>query len=346
MPKTIKVGVITQAEGGHLGDYFESLAKTEEVESVALADASGKVEELARKALGKRLTHVAKDARAMLKAAEPQLVIVTMESALAPPAIDAALEAGAHVVAEKPSCVRAADMEKLVQKAHAKHRHLMLAMPNRLHGPVVEARRLVRDGALGKIYGVEVHLIADQTRLKSAEYRKEWFCSKARAGGGALAWLGILWLDTAIYIVGDKVKEVTGFAGRVGGQPVDIEDAAVLSLRFANGAFGVMTAGYYLPKGYQSHIHVWGEHGWLRLEAVEERPLEWYSTRNGADATIQRFEYAKGGRGFLNFIRAAVRVAAGATDTPPITTDETLHTVKTVFAFYDAARTGRTQGLE
>jgi predicted dehydrogenase len=345
MAKTIKVGVITQAEGGHLADYFAALAKTEEVESVALADASGKVEAIARKALGEKLTHVGKDAAGMLRDAKPQLAIVTMESALAPPAIDVALEAGCHVIAEKPSCIRAADMEKLAQKAQTKHRHLMLAMPTRLHTPVVEARRLVRDGKLGKIYGVEVHLIADQTRLADAGYRKEWFCSKARAGGGALAWLGILWLDTAMHIVGQKVKEVTGFAGRVGGQPVDIEDAAVLSLRFAEGAFGVMTTGYYLGKGYQSSIRVWGEHGWLKLAAVEEEPMEWYSTKDGAEAKVQRFEYPRGGRGFLNFIRSAVRASAG-TEMPPISTDETLHLVKTVFSFYDAARTGRTQGLD
>jgi predicted dehydrogenase len=345
MAKSIKVGVITQAEGAHLADYFGALAKTEEVESVALADPSGKIEALAQKTLGKKLAQAGKDAAAMLRGFQPQMAIVSMESALAPPMIDAALEAGCHVVAEKPSCVRAADMEKLAQKAQTKHRHLMLAMPNRLHSPVVEARRLVRDGKLGKIYGVEVHLIADQTRLTDAAYRKEWFCSKSRAGGGALAWLGILWLDTAIHIIGDRVKEVAGFAGRVGGQPIDIEDAAVLSLRFAGGAFGSMTTGYYLGKGYQSHIRVWGEHGWLRLAAVEEEPMEWLSTKDGGEAKVQRFEYPKGGRGFNNFIAAAVRASAGG-QMPPISTEETVHTVKTVFSFYEAARTGRTQSID
>jgi predicted dehydrogenase len=208
---------------------------------------------------------------------------------------------------------------------------------------VVEARRLVSEGKLGKIYGVEVHLIADQTRLSDAGYRKEWFCSKARAGGGALAWLGILWLDTAIHIVGQKVKEVAGFAGLVGGQPIDIEDAAVLSLRFAGGCFGVMTTGYYLDKGYQSHIRVWGEHGWLRLAAVEEEPMEWYSTKE-PEAKVRRFEYPRGGRGFLNFIRSAVHASATG-EMPPISTEDSLHTVKTVFAFYEAARSGRTQGV-
>lgn len=344
MPKTIKVGVITQAEGAHLPDYFQSLAKAEEVEAVALADASGQIEPIAKKALGAKFTQTYPDAAGLLRQAQPQMVIVSMESVLAPPAIEAALQAGCHVVAEKPSCIRAADMERLVQLAQRKHRHLMMAMPNRLHAPVREARRLVQEGKLGKIYGVEVRLIADQTRLTDAAYRKEWFCHKGRAGGGALAWLGILWLDSAGHIVGQRVQEVAGFAGVVGGQPVDIEDAAVLSLRFANGAFGVMTTGYYLDKGYQSHIQVWGQNGWLRLAAVEEAPLEWYSNKDTKDAKVQQYEYPKGGRGFPTFIRSAVRASADL-EPPPITTEETLHLVKTVFAFYQAAQTGRAQTI-
>jgi predicted dehydrogenase len=344
MAKTIKAAVITQAGGTHLPDIFDALAKTEEVEAVALADASGTIEPIAKKGLGGKLKEVHKEAPTMLKQFRPELALVIMESAQAPPMIDAALEAGCHIVAEKPSCTRAADMERLVGKAQRKHRHLMLAMPNRLHAPVREARRLVQEGKLGKVYGIEVHLVADQTRLSDVAYRKEWLCSKARAGGGALAWLGILWLDTALYIIGQKAQQVTGFAGRVGGQPVDIEDAAALALRCENGTFGVMTAAYYLDKGYQSHIQVWGANGWLRLAAVEETPLEWYSNKDSKEPKVQRFEYAKGGRGFLAFIRAAARASAGL-EAPPISSEETLNVIKTVFGLYEAAQTGRTQSV-
>src|SRR5438876_483608 len=83
----------------------------------------------------------------------------------APPVIDAALDAGCHVFAEKPSCTHAEDFEKLVRKAERTHRHLMLAVANRSHAPVREARRLIQAGKLGKVYGVEAHLVTDQTRL-------------------------------------------------------------------------------------------------------------------------------------------------------------------------------------
>ncbi len=344
MPKTIKAAVITQQDGAHLADYFGSLAKIEECESVALVDPSGKSEAAARKALGARFHKAYKDRAGMLKEFAPHMAVVSLEAADAPPAIDAALEAGCHVFAEKPSCTRAVDFEKLVRKAEKKHRHLMMAFANRSHAPVREARRLVKEGKLGKIYGAEVHLVTDQTRLKSAEYRKSWFCIKARAGGGQLTWVGIHWLDLLLHVGGLKIKDVAGFAGVVGGQPLDIEDSAALSMRFDNGGHGTMLCGYYLDKGYHSHVKIWGESGWLRLAAVEEEPLEWYSTKDAKAPKVERFAYPRGGRGYLPFMRECVRASAGLGD-PPVTGAEALHVLKGIFAFYEAAKTGRSQAV-
>ncbi|HEY7153925.1 MAG TPA: Gfo/Idh/MocA family oxidoreductase [Gemmataceae bacterium] len=345
MAKTIKVGVITNAEGAHLDAYLPALAHTEEAEAVVLADPSGRIVAQARKALGAKLKADYKDAAEMLKKEQPRMVLVSLEAKLAPPAIDAALEAGCHVFCEKPACVRAEDFAPLVHKAQQKHCHLMLALANRIHAPVREARRIVRDGLLGKIYGAEIHLVADQTRLKREAYRKEWYCIKARSGGGNLIWLGIHWLDLALFITGLKVKQTAGFAGVVGGQPLDIEDSAAVALRFDNGVFGTMTAGYYLDKGYQSHLQIWGEHGWLRLAGFEEQPLEWYSNKDEKEAKVRRFEYAKGQRGYTPFVRAAVRASAGLEE-PPITGEEGLHVLRTIFAFYQAAQMGRTQSVQ
>jgi predicted dehydrogenase len=342
MAKAIKVGIITQPDGAHLPDYFGSLAKIDEAESVALSDPSGKTEAAARTALGDKLKAVFKSPADLLKRFEPQLTVVSLEAVLAPPAIRAALDAGCHVFAEKPSCTRAEDFEKLTQLAERKHRHLMMAFANRSHAPIREARRLIRDGKLGKLYGVELHLVTDQTRLKSEEYRKGWLCQKARAGGGQLIWVGIHWLDLVLHVTGLRIKQVAGFAGNVGGQPIDIEDSAAVTFRFDNGSFGTMTSGYYLDKGYHSHVKVWGEHGWLRLAAVEELPMEWYSSKDVKDAKVQQFAYAKGQRGYEAFLRSSVRAAAGLGE-PPITGEEALHVLRSIFAFYEASKTGRTQ---
>lgn len=344
MARTIKVGVITHAQGAHLDAYFTGLAQTEEASEVAVADPSGQTLERAKKALGDKLKSTHKDVGEMLRQVQPQMALVSMEAALAPPAIDAALEAGCHVASEKPACVRAEDFEPLVKKAQMKHRHLMLALANRLTPPVQEARRLIKDGKFGKVYGMEVHIIADQTRLKNPKYHTSWNASKARAGGGHLIWLGIHWLDLALHLTGLKVTQAAGFAGVVGGQPIDVEDSAAVALRFDNGTFGTLTSGYYLDKGYHQHIQIWGEHGWLRLGDLDTEPLEWYSTRDTKTAKVERFEYAKGQRGYTPFVRAAVRASAGL-ETPPISGDECLHVLQAIFAFYKAVQTGRTQTL-
>jgi predicted dehydrogenase len=345
MAKTIRVGLVFQPDSAHRDNYLQALANIEEVASVAVADPTGKTFDRTRELLSAKLdagtfTNVGE----MFAKAQPQLALVTLPALEAPKAIDAALDAGCHVLAEKPSCVRAEDFEPLVKKAEQKHRELMLALANRVHAPVQHARKLVKDGALGKLYGVELYLIADQTRLKSPAYHKQWFASKAKAGGGHLIWLGIHWLDLANYISGQKVQQVAGFTTNVGGQPLDVEDSAVLALRYDGGMNGSFQSGYYLDKGYHSHIILWGASGWLRLEAFEEKPLEWYSTRGTDKPQVQRFEYPKGERGYTPFVQACVRAAAGG-EPAPVTGAEGLHVLRTIFAAYRAAESGKTQAV-
>jgi UDP-N-acetyl-2-amino-2-deoxyglucuronate dehydrogenase len=341
MPKAIPVAVVTNEHGTHLADFLPALAAIEEVDSVALVDPSGASEQQARKALGKKLREVHKNAADMYKKFRPALALVSLEPRLSPPAIDAALDANCHVLSEKPGCLRAEDFAPLVKKAQARHRHLMLVMANRTHAPVQEARRIIRKGLLGRIYGVEIHIVADQTRLTQKAYRESWQCIRARGGGGHLAWFGILWLDLAMYITDLRVEAVAGFTGVVGGQPIDVEDAAVLSLKFNRRCFGTMTSAYYLDRGVQSHIQIWGEHGWMKLATVEEQPLQWYTTRDVKEPRVQEFAYARGGRGYTPFLRAAVRASAGLEKEPPMNADECLALLQTVYGFYRAAQTDR-----
>ena len=344
MPAPIHTAILTHAAGPHLDAYLTALAQCPEVETVSLADASGATFAAAKKALGAKLRQTSQDAAALLREVRPDLALVTMEGVLSPPAIDLALENGCHVFAEKPACVRASDFEKLVQKAEAKHLHLMLALANRITPANQEARRLVRDGRLGKLYGIELHLIADQTRLKNPNYGKNWFASKARAGGGHLIWLGIHWLDLAMYVTGASATDVAGFSGIVGGQPLEVEDSNALALRFDNGMFGTMTSGYYLERGYHQHLKVWGEKGWLWLCEQNEAPLQWQSSTDPKVTGIQSFKQPNEPRGYTPYVRAAVRAAAGL-EAPPITPREGLRVLDTVFACYEAARTGQTKAV-
>ena len=128
MPKKIKVGLLTHANGAHVGAYLGALAGSDMCSEVVLADPDGRWEKDARRLLGDKLTNVYRNHEKLLVRELPEMSLVTMEAKHAPPVIDIALESGCHVFAEKPSCVRVEDFEPLVRKADSKHRHLMLAV--------------------------------------------------------------------------------------------------------------------------------------------------------------------------------------------------------------------------
>jgi predicted dehydrogenase len=337
----ITVAVLTDAGGAHVDSYFAGLAATEEVESVVVADPSGGCEAAAKKTLGAKLKAFGREHAKALAGHHPALALVTLEAVNAPPVIKTALDANCHVLAEKPSCVRAADFEPLVRLAEMKHRHLSLALANRLRGTVQAARKLIQSGQLGQIYGCELHIIADQTRLKNPAYHKSWFADRARSGGGHLMWLGIHWIDLIMHMTGSKIVEAAGFTGIVGGQPLKAEDSAAMALRFDNGSFGTLTSGYYLDHGYHSHIKVWGSNGWLQLEPHGGDPLKWYINTE-TPHEVRNYAGPAEQASYTPIVRTCARASLDL-EPPPVTGAECLHVLKTVFACYRAAETGQSQ---
>lgn len=277
--KRISVALLTHAAGPHLAAYLEGLAKADEVSAVYLSDPDEQVQPAARQALGAKLAASFRSPDELFARHQPSLALITMEARVAPPAVKAALSAGCHVLAEKPACVKLADFEALVRQAEQAKRSLALALANRVDPVILETRRIVQSGEIGRLYGVDLQIVADQTRLTSPAYHKTWIAQKARAGGGHLIWLGIHWLDLAMFISGSRIRDVAAMTANVGGQPIDTEDSAVVALRFDNGILGTLTSGYYLDRGYHSLLKIWGSSGWVALQRhTQKPPLEWYSS--------------------------------------------------------------------
>lgn len=342
MPDTIPVAVITNAGGAHLGAYFEALASCSEAEGVALCDPSQDSVALAREKLGNKLTAVFDSTDKLFRNGTPKLALISTEARQAPPLIRQSLEAGCDVFAEKPACVRVEDFAQLTEQAEAGGQLLMLALANRLNPAVRKARELIEAGTFGRPYGIEMHMVADQTRLTRSTYQRSWFADRKRSGGGHLAWLGIHWIDLGQLFMGSAITKVAGFTGNVGGQPLQIEDAASLALHFENGALGTMTSGYYLDRGYHSHIRMWGSAGWIEYTewmGSRQRPPLYWQTHGG-----ERMEYQPSPdepSGYTPWVRACLRASAGLAP-PPITGPECLRVIRVVFGAYEAARKERT----
>jgi len=337
--RRIEVALLTHAAGPHLAAYLEGLAKADEISAVYLSDPDEQVKSAARKALGAKLAASFRSPDELFARHKPAMALVTMEALIAPPAIQAALAAGCHVLAEKPACTRIGDFATLVRQAGEAKRSLVLALANRVDPVFVEARRIVQSGEIGKPYGIDLQIVADQTRLTNPAYHKTWIAQKARAGGGHLIWLGIHWLDLAMYVSGARIREVAGLTANVGGQPIDTEDSAVVALRFDNGVLGTLTSGYYLDRGYHSLLKIWGSSGWLAVQKhTHAPPLEWSSGG-------RLHQYAGPTEaGYTPFVRAIARASAGM-DPWPLDAEDSLYVLKTVFAAYRSAESGRREAV-
>ena len=346
----IRVGIITERGGPHLGIYLGSVAGCKGVAQVAVCDESGGELERAKRALGKAFGKVPtyRSPAKMVGQFKPQLVIVALPAHLSPAVIQLALEAGCHVLTEKPGCVRAEQFAALVKLARSKKLQLMLSLPSRVSPRSLRARQIVQQGLLGKLFAINVLQVKDQARLTRPSYHKSWFAFKDKAGGGHLIWLGIHYMDQMHFLTGDRVEKVTAFCRNVGGQPVEIEDAEALALQFKSGMVGTFHGGYYLKGGsMQSRLTIWGSQGWLRLSAHRGpegsgESFQWYSTHPKAPKGVQTEKPTSKVGGYQAFVQAAIDGVRGVRPAP-LTGEDSLQVLKVIFAAYRASETGTVQ---
>ena len=216
-------------------------------------------------------------------------VYATWQELIASPAVDlvsittppylhaemaiAALQAGKHVLCEKPAALNVGEVEAMLAAAQAAPNQLALVDHElRFHPQVVHLRRLLKEGYVGGILTAEIKILSN-FRVNS-ELPWNWW-SEAEKGGGALAALGSHLLDLARWLVG-RIDAVTGQL-QIGhlerkeptsGQfrTVTADDHAQLLLRFANGAQGSITASSFTPGGSGMELLFVGASGALRLD--------------------------------------------------------------------------------
>lgn len=328
------VGIITEPTATHMNFYLRSLASSDAVSGILLADETGQSFSLDKDPLKSARSPVTtfKDMHDMLRKS-PGLVVVSLEGHKMAKAIGAALEAGCHVLAEKPPCTRLDEFESLCRLADQKQRLLMLGMSTRLHPAAVQARKLIEDGYLGRVCSVTMNWVTEGSRLRSAEYQKSWLADKSKAGGGKLIFHGIHYLDLIHYLTDDVITRVCGFAETVSGQPIGVEDCAVLALKFENGMVGTLNTGFYLTDGYDTSVRVWGTEGWLRIELPSPTPLQWKSIK-GPTTDVQQVAMASEPDDYGFMVRNAIDACRGVTP-PFMDTNDSLSVMRVIFGAYD-----------
>jgi predicted dehydrogenase len=151
-----------------------------------------------------------------------------------------ALNAGKHVLVEKPLAISAEAGERLCRLAERVSRVLMVEMTHRFMPPVVDARQLVQSGRLGKVLAVTETLFENVGLFGSLP---SWMFSKEKAGGGVGLTSGIHLLDHVAWITGRPLSLQGAWFGcsqTLG----DIEDTASFFLTSDNGIPLHLTLGW------------------------------------------------------------------------------------------------------
>ena len=285
--------------------------------------------------------------------------IAALRNDLGPDIFVRALEAGKHVMAEKPIGRTAADTARVIAAAKRAGVKLGVCYQNRAGPWVDEARNFVSQGLLGPLISVEMRMITTQVQFRKPSH---WLFSQAQAGGGMLSWLGCHYIDLMRHIVQDEIVSVMAEVATRSGEAIDVEDVATLALRFRSGAVGSLHAGYILAlsgggyhnkAGYDMYAGFNGQLGRLHWSTAGT-PSSIYAESthpSWAGAPQRTFHYtlaespAYGGVHGEQFMRNFILAAQGK-GAVPAAGEDALQVARIIDAAYESSRTGRRMEIE
>ncbi len=241
--KTVKVGIIGAgmiANEAHAGAF----GKLPGVEVAAVADVDkSRAEAFAAK---HSIPQVFGDYEQMLREVELDAVSVALPVFLHAPATIAALQAGKHVLCEKPMARSREEAQAMVDAAQKSGRKLQVYWRSRFAPEAMHAAKMIAGGELGQIHYVRIVGLRWRGRPgfdpNMASFGK-WFGHKKEAGGGTLMDIGGYSIDLVMGLLGfPEVQSASGvtFQGidreRAATEGYDVEDFAVGLVRLKNGS--------------------------------------------------------------------------------------------------------------
>jgi predicted dehydrogenase len=255
----------------------------------------------------------------------------------------AALDAGKHVVVEKPVALCVKDARAMVARARERGRLLSVISQHRFDPPLPYVYDLIQEGRLGRpILGEAlVRWYRPQSYYDSSEWR-----GTVELDGGALMNQAIHTIDLLRWLMGD-VSSVSGATATLTHR-MEAEDTGVAALRFASGALGLVAATTSAWPGVREELNLFFERGAIGLRGTEVSRWE----VEGVPAPAS--EASEGGGesnptaiGFGGHLRQWRDILEATTSgrEPAITGDDTMATLALVLAVYESNRTGRAVNL-
>jgi predicted dehydrogenase len=263
-----------------------------------------------------------------------------------------ALQAGKHVLLEKPFAMNAGEAAQAIAIAEKSGLILNLGMNQRFTADSQKIKQLVEQGVLGEIY----HAKAYWMRRSGIPKLGTWFGNREVAGGGSLYDIGVHMLDLALYTINnfEPVSVVgatyTKFGNRGLGEggwglsdraqtPFDVDDFGTALIRFANGATVSLDTAWacHQPVGSKDNVELFGTEAGATL-----RPARLFRGSTGLPATYEivddlkmalKMPHQERFHNFINHLRGQEELC--------VTTQQALVVQKILDAIAESSRTGK-----
>lgn len=293
-PGRVRLGMVGGGEGAFIGAVHRHAARLDDRYELVAGALSSSAEAARRSGLALGLdparTYDSYEQMARAESARPdgiEAVSIVTPNHLHAPVAKVFLEAGIHVICDKPVTTNSADARMLA--ALAQERGLIFAVTHNYSAyPLVRhAQQMLREGRLGAIRVVQVEYAQDWLAApleQSGQKQAAWRTDPAKAGGGAIGDIGSHAWQLADTIVGMPVEslaaELSSFVpGRI------IDDNVQVLLRYAGGARGMLWASQVAPgHANELRIRVFGSAG--GIEWAQQQPNELRFTPLGESTRI------------------------------------------------------------
>ena len=237
-----------------------------------------------------------------------------------------ALEAGKHVLCEKPLALRVEEVDAVKEAARKHGRVVAEAFMYRHHPQTLKVQELVKDGSLGTLKLIRGSFSFVLSRAGDVRLNPEW-------GGGSIWDIGCYPISYARAVVGGEPLEVFGW--QVTG-PTGVDETFVGQMRFADDILMQFDSSFAVP--FHSFMETVGSEGTLNIPRPfkPETDEKIYLTRNGKTETIK----IKGQELYLGEVEdLADAILLGKE--PRISLDDSRGNVATITALIESARTGK-----
>jgi len=188
-----------------------------------------------------------------------------------------ALNAGKHVLCEKPMALTTEECKQMIAAAAANHKLLFVVMQNRYNPPVQIVKQLIDNKKLGEIYYVVLNCYwnRDEEYYKTSPWK-----GRKDKDGGALYTQFSHFIDLCYWFVG-KVKSVYATTDNFNHPNIETEDTGAVVMKFKNGALGSINfTNCAYKKNMEGSITLFGKNGTVKIGGEYLNTLEYQNIKN------------------------------------------------------------------